>query len=107
MRNVLLVGTVLLAAGCTQVPSAPTKVTWSYGSGADGGGYSGPQPVYQRANGLGNGDPVAGGQTVNEQYSYGADGMSGSMVQFAPQTPTKTASPASPAGTPAAPGTHS
>ena len=108
MRKLLVIGTVLMAAGCSQVPTAPTQVSWAYGAGnGDGVAYPGPAPVYQRANGLGNGDPVTGSQTVNEQYSYGADGLSGSMVQFAPQTPTKTASPATPTGTQNAPGTHS
>ena len=108
MRNLLLVRNVYMATCCSQVPSAPTPVSWAYGAGnGDGVADPGPAPVYQRASGLGNGDPVTGGQTVNEQYSYGADGMSGSMVQFAPQAQTKTASPATPVGTQAAPGTHS
>lgn len=112
MRNLLLLGTVLLAAGCTQQPQGPTQVSWAYGAGnGDGVAYPGPAPVYQRAYGAGNGDTVTSGQTATTQYSYGAEGQTGSMVQFAPPTPpTRTASPASGSGAPAlqpAPGTHS
>ena len=110
MRSLLLVGTVLMAAGCTQQPAGPVHVTWAYGSGAgDGVAYSGPKPVYTRAYGPGLGDGVNSGQTVVEHYAYGADGQSGTMIDMgAPKPATQTASPA-PSSTPAqtvAPGTH-
>jgi hypothetical protein len=94
MRNLLLIGTVLMAAGCTAQPSAPAQVTWQYGAGnGDGVAYPGPAPVFKRAYGLGNGDSVTSGQTANAQYGYGADGMSGRMIQT--ETPkTMTAQPA-------------
>lgn len=113
MRNVLLVGTVVLAAGCSMQQPAPAQVSWAYGAGnGDGVSYPGPKPTYQRAYGLGNGDGVTSGQTAKTQFSYGAENQSGSMVQFAPP-PTVTASPAIPQNTPvgtptpqSAPGNH-
>ena len=111
MRNLLLVGTVLMAAGCTQQAPGPVHVTWAYGSGAgDGVAYSGPQPIYSRAYGPGAGDGVSSGQTVVEHYAYGADGQTGTMIETdTPKPATQTASPA-PSSTPASTssqGTHS
>ena len=106
MRNLLLLGVVALAAGCTQQPQTPTTVSWSYGAGnGDGVTYPGPKPVYKRASGLGN-DSASTTSAPGEQYSWGADGASGNMIQFAPP-PTQTASPANPQAQQGAPGTHS
>ena len=111
MRNLLLVGTVLMAAGCTQQAPGPVHVTWAYGSGAgDGVAYDGPKPIYSRAYGAGVGDGVTSGQTAVEHYAYGADGQSGTMIETDTAKPvTRTASPApsSTAAPNAAPGTHS
>ena len=111
MRTALLIGTVLLAAGCSAQPQAPTRVSWSYGAGnGDGVSYAGPKPVFQRAYGPGNGDGVtASGPAPTERYGYGAENVNGSMVQMSPEQRQQVAAPSS-APTPSgstAPGSHS
>ncbi len=105
MRKTLLIGSVLLAAGCSAQPPAPAKVSWSYGAGnGDGVTYDGPKPVFSRGNGLGNGDGVSSGTTAKENYGYGAENASGVMVQTTPEQPRQQI--AAPTST-AAPGSHS
>ncbi len=95
MRNILAIGAVLLAAGCTTGPQTAPVVSWQYGTGAgDGVQYPGGKPTYTRAYGFGNGDGVNTGVKVNPNYAYGAEGQTGTMVQFAPTTPTQVAAPA-------------
>ena len=114
MRNALIIGTVLLSAGCAMQPQPAPQVSWSYGAGnGDGVSYPGPKPVFQRAYGLGNGDGVTSGQTATTRYGYGADGMSGTMVQTTPEQRQQMAAPTPPPATaptvqpaPTAPGTH-
>ncbi len=111
MRKTLLIGTVLLAAGCSAQPPAPAKVSWSYGAGnGDGVTYAGPKPVFSRGNGLGNGDSVTSGTAPTENYGYGAENASGVMVQTTPEQRQQVAAPAASTPAPAsrtAPGTHS
>lgn len=98
MRKWLVLGTVVLAAGCAQQPQAPAQVSWQYGAGnGDGVAYPGPKPIFKRAYGFGNGESVTSGTAANVRYGYGADGMSGTMVQTNPTPPTMTAQPATPA----------
>jgi hypothetical protein len=102
MRNALLVGTVLLAAGCSAQPPAPARVSWSYGAGnGDGVSYPGPKPIFKRAYGPGNGDGVtSGGPAPTESYGYGADNASGGMVQMSPEQPRQQVAAPSTAPTP-------
>lgn len=108
MRNVLLLGTVLMA-GCSMQPPSPAKVSWQYGAGnGDGVAYPGPKPIFQRAYGPGNGDGVTSGQAATENYGYGGDGQTSTMVQVAPESRQMMAAPTPTATTPqAVPGTHS
>ncbi len=99
MRSLLVMGVVLLAAGCTQPVQPPAQVSWQYGAGnGDGVAYPGPKPIFKRAYGAGNGDSVTSGMTANTRYGYGADGMSGTMIQTDPTPPTMTAQPATKPG---------
>ena len=89
MRSVLVIGGLLVLGACSMTPQAPPVVSWQYGAGnGDGVSYPGPKPTFNRAYGAGNGDGVQSGQTATTKYSYGADGMSGTMVQVAPTPPT-------------------
>jgi hypothetical protein len=93
-------GVVVLAAGCAQQSPAPAQVSWQYGAGnGDGVAYPGPKPIFKRAYGPGNGDSVTSGLTAKTQYGYGADGMSGTMIQTDPTPPTMTAQPIAKPGT--------
>ena len=109
MRSVLLLGTIVLVAGCSLQQPAPAKVSWQYGAGnGDSVSYQGPPPVFQRAYGPGNGDGVTSGQTATTGYGYGGDGQTGTMVQFGPEPKQMMAAPTPTSTTPqAVPGTHS
>ena len=96
MRNMLLIGTVLLA-GCSAQMPPPAQVSWAYGAGnGDGVVYPGPAPVFKRAYGIGNGETVTSGQAAKMQYGYGADGMSGTMIRTDPTPPAMLAAPTQP-----------
>ncbi len=116
MRSVVIVSAMVALVGCTAAdPSAPAKVSWSYGAGnGDGVSYAGPAPVYKRAYGLESDAVAAPAQEPKVNYGYGAENQTGSMVQDSQQpaqqvaSPTPAQQPASrPNEHPAAPGTHS
>ncbi len=89
MRSLLLIGTALLAAGCTMQPVArPTAISWQYGTGnGDPVANPSPKPVYVRSFGYGNGDPVKNGQDVKTAYVYG--GENGVGMPIVTDTPAK------------------
>ena len=117
MRSFLVIGALIALAGCNAAnPSTPTKVSWQYGAGnGDGVSYAGPAPKYNRAYGWGADQvTIPAGKPAVTNYSWGAEGQTGTMVQVVPNEPQRVAAPApapNPTPTPAEhsadPRTHS
>ena len=90
MRNIVIVGGLLLLAGCGGNPSVPPVVSWSYGAGnGDGVQYPGPAPKYSFADGIGKDVPTDSGFKYTTQYGYGGDSTTGVMVGMAPVDKTQ------------------
>ena len=98
MRKLLVVGAALAASACSATPPAAPVVSWHYGAGnGDGVSYQGAAPRYSRAYAPGNGDGVTSGQQVKENYAYGGENQSGTMVQTTPQAQQQKQMQAAPA----------
>ena len=66
MRNLLLLGTVLMMSGCAQQHSL--TATWAYGTGVgDGAPYAGPKPTYGRESVGSNDENVSVGPATTER----------------------------------------
>lgn len=93
MRNLLAIGTALMAAGCAMQPQPAPVVSWQYGPTDDAVSPAGPPPAYSRSYGFGAGDAVTAGQAPTPSFAYGAEGQTGTVVQMDPQARRNLAAP--------------
>ncbi len=90
MKNLFVIGTLVLATGCAMQPvKPPTVVSWAYGTGnGDPVANTSPKPAYTRLYGYGNGDPVPVSQKPDKTgFVYGGENGGSMPMQFEPAKP--------------------
>ena len=86
----MLIPSLFMLAACASTANVPPKVSWSYGAGnGDGVQYPGPPPKYSFSYGAGADVPVSNGTTPVTSFGYGAEGVTGDMVQMTTPAPNQ------------------